>query len=1117
MSSYFFGTQGQYLINAQLATPDDINTSNNSVQGVYTISPPRDGSLAGVDPESYTPNTGVQDVKIMVGNLGMTPIDSIEVTWTVNGISQPVFSATGLNLQSGESDYLPIGTYDFPKGVHEILVHLNVVGDTNMANNSYLSYAAVDTFWESFEGRTFLPENWSLNFAVRDGWAFGTPAHGNYYYSSMPDSNFFGVVSDTLFTPVLDISSGDSLKFLLETSAFLAANHKVIAKNEATGAIQVLQNLSVASGSWQSVGVDLTPAAGNTNRIGIVAWSHSPGHSKYDLITSTAKPRIFPNDLAVTETDIYFLAREGQIEEFGCRIQNQGSLAVNGGDYTLRLMQEPGIQLASVSGVNIAPWEEILMEVPHTFSAINTHRVYLEIAYPQDTHLTNNASRKTDVYVVPPPTILKSVGQPAYPTPAFPFNSNGSTNSLGEDDLTQTFYPKEDIAITGEIYGMIYTYDNLLETDIDKYIPLKIWIVQTDSQDLSNGWIPPGQLTLVYDDTMEILPGPNQEMYIPFDQPVTFSGLNNFVAQAYAYDPAWPPSILRFQASSTPQSGLVRTIGVFDYFALDPSSPPSGYFQLEDFVYTNFVINPISDSGQVSGVVYDTTGTPLSGAIVSASGINVSTITDANGQYSLPYLPYSTYSLTASQFGYFDSTEQLVLDSVSFGQDFYLRERSQLDLSVTIVGSNAPAVPLENVKVRLTGYSVDSTYTDSIGNALITPVFDGANYELDLSLYGYYDSTISVWVNNSQIDLDTMVLREEFISAFDVHVMEDGPQTQVFWKSPKKSQKVKLQNDLGQCSASYTNEPFENVWLGNVFPIDDTTTLTRVEIHTDVFDLATDVVRIDVFDRNEDLLVSSSPFLIYHDSTMVVDIPNIVVYDTIYAMLHWENNDSSTHALCLDFSDPAIQNTAVIRYPGQPTTLLSDFFGGNAPNMSFHLRVHSLDDDTPFTNEEQTTYNLYRGLAMDFPITTNWTKLNTAPLTAPSFTDATWTIDDSSTLYRYAVEAIYSEGNAMLTFSNVIDWENTVHIDEFSNVIDFIRIYPVPARHSFTCELEIKEAKHVSIALYDLHGKRLSVLFADKTKALTITEDVSSLAKGTYILTIHIENQIITRRLVVMR
>ncbi len=181
----------------------------------------------------------------------------------------------------------------------------------------------------------------------------------------------------------------------------------------------------------------------------------------------------------------------------------------------------------------------------------------------------------------------------------------------------------------------------------------------------------------------------------------------------------------------------------------------------------------------------------------------------------------------------------------------------------------------------------------------------------------------------------------------------------------------------------------------------------------------------------------------------VIDIPNVVVDNDVYAAIHWQDNPISTNALCIDFSEPDIANTAVIKYPGQDFVLLSDFFGEGTPNFSFLVRLNTLNDGDNPSNGEVLSYNVYRGLQSEFPDITNWVHLNDMPLTELSLEDGNWEGFDPSEVYRYAVETIYSEGLSEVTFSNTVngialstsDLESSISLSVFPNPAqDFVRI-----------------------------------------------------------------------------
>jgi hypothetical protein len=61
-------------------------------------------------------------------------------------------------------------------------------------------------------------------------------------------------------------------------------------------------------------------------------------------------------------------------------------------------------------------------------------------------------------------------------------------------------------------------------------------------------------------------------------------------------------------------------------------------------------------------------------------------------------------------------------------------------------------------------------------------------------------------------------------------------------------------------------------------------------------------------------------------------------------------------------------------------------------------------------------------------------------------------------------------------------------------------IYPNPATESFTAALELKEISNVRVTLHDLMGREISVIADTKTASLNETFNVSTIAKGTYMV-----------------
>lgn len=1113
IGNYNFDSEGSYQISANVNLSEDFDSSNNQINTTYEISTFKDGAVVSVSPEGMIPNPITLDILVDVSNLGQNTIEVAEIIWSVNGIDQTPFTTSNLNLASGETTTVNLGQYAFISGLNDLVATLNVLGDINASNNQYQATIPVDTFWESFEGSSFPPEGWSINFGVRDDINFDEPVEGNYYYASQPTSGFFGTVADTLYTPLLDIADGDRFTFYIKSSLAQATENTLVWKDGTTGEVNFIANIPNSPGfnQWELRDIDISVAAG-VNQIGIVTTSSSSGLTKFDLFTSDAKLHQFNNDLKVVNGDMYFIAKQNISEGFTCTIKNVGQMAVLGSAYTVKLMQAPNTELASASGVDLASLQETIITVNHTFTTLSENRLFFEIEYASDEYVVNNSFRETNVSVVPNTVEISTIGNIEIPLNV-PFTPGGSSQSLGEDDISEAMYYSDEFNSAGYAYGMAYKYNNLLDADKVTNYPLKVWVTQTSLDNLESGWTPNEELVLVFDGIVEILPGDNRDLYIPFDVPVLLNGQENLVVRSYQFDPEWPPAILRFLGDGT-NTGPIRTIGALDVFALDPDNPPSDFFQSQVFNYVQFVVDPVTTAATVSGIVYDNnTNNPIAGATISLEGSTVTALTDVNGNYTLPALPFGPYNMTASADGYLDGVLQLEFNAITQTQDFYLNPLPELEVSGHVFGSNAPSTPLELVDVTISkdGVVIESTTTDNTGAFIFPLVYGGSDYELTVFMYGYDEVVTPFSGVDTNIDFGNIILNEEFISPFDVQVDENNGPT-VSWKSPKLSSKVKLQYDLNVESNGYANEPNENVWLGNYYVISELTTITSVEIQTSIYQGVEDFVTIDILDLNSmEILASSEPFLILQDATQIIDVPNIVVSENIMVAVHWQNNPITTNFLSIDYSDVNIFNGAVIRFPGELPNLISDLIG--VPS-SFLLRVNTLDDGTPITNNEAVTYNVYRGLASEFPDISNWTQLNSAPVSELDLIDSDPTNIDPGALYRYAVETIYSDSESEVTFSNEI-MGALLGVTDFEFVSTDVQIYPIPADNDITIKLGSSIQLDKPIEVYDSLGKLVLSITSSEFENSKVTKNINALQSGIYFVKFHVDSTIFTKKIIV--
>jgi len=1099
VGAYNFAVQNDYLIAFDLNLADDVNSGNNHIESFYYVREPNDASITKIIPEGYIPFSGIQNIIITIKNEGNQLIDEVSVSWQVDDIQQANYQQGALNLNPGESMNINIGQFDFPIGIHTVSTEITISADENLGNNTKTSLVSIATFAESFEGDIFPPELWSAeNYPFRD---YFNPVNngGELYYLSQVDNNIFGEISDTLYTPLLEIENGDIINFWVNNSAYFTTQDYLIWKDGSTGEVHLIDEIETQLEQWDEVNIDISTAAG-INYIGFVNNNMgSYGNSSLDLISSTANVYLFNQDLGIKSFNFDALALQNEEHSFHIQVKNYGNNLVEGANYTVDIIDENNNTLIQQPGINLQSWEEASIQVDYTFTDIGNLNIHAYINYSNDQQLNNNISVTYPIYVIASDSQIQDVGFAETEDPMIPFNTGGDSWTLGTDDVSQTIYYHDEIGENGIIDGVFLHYNELFA--IGQELPLQVSVGYTDLNDLTGGWIPQNEIQLVFDGLIEIFPGINS-VYIQFDEPFLYVGNSNLVIQYYQYQPGWPYTVARFYSANDP-NGNIRTIRANDVYDLNINNLPAYWGEQTSFPFTSFVYQGYSEEGIISGTVYNNINEPLVNAKIAIDGFGMEVITENDGSYSFPELPYNNYTVSVTAFGFIDQTQEIVLDQTEETLDFVMEPLPLITLSGNVFGSNAPSVPLENVSINITGYTDFSTSTNSNGEFIINNIYGLNQYEITFEIYGYQLYTETIDIINEDYNMGGIILNEEFISAYNVWAEAGVGQAYVEWLAPGSSAKVKLQNDNDAGSYSLTNEPYEEVWLGNYFENNDLITLTSVEVLWDIYENAHDYLTIDIMNNNGEVLVSSMPFQTLTDTLMTIDIPNISISEGFYAMVHWKNNPESTDALTFEYGE-STPNTAYIKYPGQTAVLISDFLG--ISSASFILRVNTLQETSGKSENSAIAYNVYKGLSsLINEAPWSWEQINNEPITELYFLDENWT-GNTSDSYTYAIESVYQEGDAEYSFSNFIDL--LIGVSEAENTE--ITIYPNPA----SSRVYLENLKADVLEIYNSLGERVYIL---KNIAPNISIDVSHLENGNYFIVLKSENSKTVNNLIISK
>ncbi len=267
------------------------------------------------------------------------------------------------------------------------------------------------------------------------------------------------------------------------------------------------------------------------------------------------------------ENDLGCLAITGSITPsvgmaypYTITIKNNGSATQN--NYQVKLMREGDVELASINGTSIESAETLEFTLDWTPTETGETYLYGKVVLAGDEIDSNNESAHLNVMVYPEGTLMVTIGE------------GGSTGRMPLDfyyksSIFETMYLASEIGLEGSISGIQF-YSNFTNAIEDK--PVRFWLGETTQTDLSAGWIPSTQLSLVFDGTMDIPAGQN-EVYVELPTPYAYGG-GNLVLMAHR-----PLDTEYFSGSNfVTQTGTIaaRTRNLFsDSAVYDPTDPPT--------------------------------------------------------------------------------------------------------------------------------------------------------------------------------------------------------------------------------------------------------------------------------------------------------------------------------------------------------------------------------------------------------------------------------------------------------------------------------------------------------------------------------------------------------------
>ena len=295
-----------------------------------------------------------------------------------------------------------------------------------------------------------------------------------------------------------------------------------------------------------------------------------------------------PNDLSAVSVVGNTTPTAGISANYTITVRNRGSVAQTA--YTVKLYRGAAIEIGSVAGTAIPPATNQTFTIPWTPAAAGAEVLYGKVIMAGDQNPANDQTPNLNVTVQPAGVQAVTIGagdqQARMPMDFYWMNS-----------IFECLYYPDELGFASGTITSLQFYNNFVTSNPNG--ATKIWLGSTNVADLSGGWIPSTQLTLVFDGVVTYPAGANT-ITIPLSTPYMHTPGNLVMMVNRPMDTQYYSSSDNFLAQTGTQ---MRTLKLqSDGTNFDPSAPPAatavGQFPKVTILYSGQAI--VNDMGCLS-------------------------------------------------------------------------------------------------------------------------------------------------------------------------------------------------------------------------------------------------------------------------------------------------------------------------------------------------------------------------------------------------------------------------------------------------------------------------------------------------------------------------------------
>lgn len=452
----------------------------------------------------------------------------------------------------------------------------------------------------------------------------------------------------------------------------------------------------------------------------------------YELLIDNIKAGTAPeSDIEATALTGPTTLKVGEDAEYSVNLKNNGLTVIDGATLQLKDLTD-GQVLATYACPEMEALAE--MQFPFTWQPAQAryHHLVVEAVVENDPEPENNVSYPLHLSVLDADntTAIIDHGKRTLEGGAYPVNFN----SL--EAKTQTLYYANEIGTDrAEINSICYTSVLTAPYMSDLFT---IYVAETDREDFSDGcFVDDSLFTKVFEGKVYFLEGTNK-FVVPFETPYNYQGGNLVVmAERKADNFMYGINYLNMEVD-TPRSLTANGLKNGAVFGNPDRDVTVAY------AYPRIGINmTAAPNGNVSGVVTDRAGAPLSGAKVQLKGTGLYALTGTDGTWSLPKVAAGEVAFDVTCHGYYPTgTEKADL---GVAQQLTINtEMTPYPLAVVAgtVTDKEGANGISNVTVTLEGYDSYRATTDSDGSYRIEGVTADTGTDYAMTYTNPYFKTV---------------------------------------------------------------------------------------------------------------------------------------------------------------------------------------------------------------------------------------------------------------------------------------------------------------------------------------------------------------------------------------